>query len=81
MIDPDRLDELATFVIDEDVPDDARVYLPAGDVRDLVRLVAVVRAGVALRDEAAEWVAGGDCGKMLRLASLIGRFDGERAGL
>jgi len=50
MIDDDRLDELDTFRVDEDVPDDARVSLPARDVRDLVRLIPCLRAAVSLRD-------------------------------
>lgn len=79
MIDPDRLAELDTFRLDEDTPDDVRIVLPARDVRDLVQLISVVRAAIDLRDEAAGWVASGDCGRMGKLARLITRFDEERA--
>jgi hypothetical protein len=42
MIDEDRLDELETLM--PDVPDGARLSLPARDVRDLVRLIPCLRA-------------------------------------
>ncbi len=44
MINADRLDELATFQVDEGTPDDARISIPARDLRDLVALIPVVRA-------------------------------------
>lgn len=47
MIDSDRLDELSTYVVDDDTPDDAKIRIPAGDLRDLVALIPVVRAAMA----------------------------------
>ena len=72
MIDQDRLEELDTLRIDEDTPDHVRISLPVGDVRDLVQLISVVRAGIALRDEAARgpWTDS--------VWAAIKRFDEER---
>jgi hypothetical protein len=75
VISPDRLDELDTFRVDEDVPDDARISLPAADVRDLVRLVAVVRAGIALREAVVQAVI-----TKRDVMAAVQRFDGERMG-
>lgn len=48
MIDSDRLDELATWRPDDDCPDDAKIRIPAGDLRDLVALIPVARAAARL---------------------------------
>ena len=44
----DRLDELATYRPDDDTPDDAKVRIPVGDLRDLVALIPVARKHLAL---------------------------------
>ncbi len=46
MIDHDRLDELGTWRPDDDTPDDAKIRIPAGDLRDLVRLIPIARAAM-----------------------------------
>lgn len=48
MIDADRLDELECWRPDDDTPDDAKVRIPAGDLRDLVALIPVARAAARL---------------------------------
>ena len=48
MIDADRLDELSTWLPESDTPDDAKIRIPAGDLRDLVGLIPVVRAAYGL---------------------------------
>lgn len=53
MIDPDRLDELSTWLPESDTPDDAKIRIPAGDLRDLVALIPVVRAAIRWGDEKA----------------------------
>ena len=80
MISEDRLDELATFILDDDTPPDAYIRLPARDVRDLVRLVAVVRAAIALREAV---VVGKHHGAPSGITDLdvmnaVNRFDAER---
>ena len=45
MIGSDRLDELETLLPD-DMPDDARLSVPARDLRDLVLLIPVARAAL-----------------------------------
>lgn len=45
MIDADRLSELATLD-PGDTPDDQRVAITAGDLRDLVSLIPVVRCAL-----------------------------------
>lgn len=73
MIDDDRLAELDTFRIDEDTPDDARISLPAADVRDLVSLISIVRAAIAIRQAVL--------GNMIMrsdVLSAVKRFDEER---
>jgi hypothetical protein len=76
LLDEDRLDELETFALDDDAPDDARVSLPARDVRDMVRLIAIVRAALVLRDVAAAetWTDG-------TLPAAVQRFDAARVGV
>lgn len=49
-IDPDRLSELETWRPEDDTPDDAKVRIPAGDLRDLVALIALVRAAQTWRE-------------------------------
>ncbi len=76
MIDSDRLDELETYRLEDDVPGDAKVRIPAEDLRDLVRCVAVVRAGIAIRDAVL--------GAMIMRSDVLGavkRFDEERGVL
>ena len=46
---PDRLDELETYRLEDDVPSDAKIRIPAGDLRDLVALIPVVRAAMGWR--------------------------------
>jgi hypothetical protein len=75
VIDPDRLAELDTFRLDEDTPDDARVSLPARDVRDLVSLISVVRAAIAMR----EGLHGNVEVYNYDFYDLVRRFDEERA--
>lgn len=65
-IDSDRLDELATYQLDDDTPPDAKVRIPAGDLRDLVALIPVVRAAMAGSDE---WVRGYDAREPLTLVT------------
>ena len=50
MIDNDRLDELETYRVEDDTPEDARISLPWRDLRDLVALIPVARAGRLLCD-------------------------------
>ena len=76
MISPDRLDELDTFRVDEDVPDDAQVRLPARDVRDLVRLISVVRAAIELREAVVD--EPGSRGSSVGVMEALRRFDEER---
>lgn len=78
MISSDRLDELQTYAVDDDCPDDAKIRIPAGDLRDLVRLVGVVRASVEMRDAVVTAAIGDDHVVAVMLA--VQRFDAERAG-
>jgi redox-regulated HSP33 family molecular chaperone len=76
MIDEDRLDELETYQLDDDTPDDAKVRIPAADLRDLVRCVAALRAAIAIRDAVL--------GAMIMRSDVLGavkRFDEERGVL
>ncbi len=78
MISHDRLAELDTFRLDEDTPDDTYIRLPARDVRDLVSLISVVKAAVALRDLVA-LVHGRAVSPSPELWAAIKRFDAERS--
>ena len=61
---PDRLSELETWLPEEDTPDDAKIRIPAGDLRDLVALIPVVRAVV-------EAVDAGDSGALEDAAIVL----------
>lgn len=49
----DRLDELATFRMEDDTPPDARISVPWRDLRDLVRLIPVARAALRYDEDGA----------------------------
>ncbi len=76
MIDTDRLAELDTMRLDADTPPDARISLPAADLRDLVQLIPIVRAAIELRNAVRDAVVTNRA--VMRAAK---RFDGERAGV
>lgn len=53
MVTNERLDELATLEPNEHWPDDGKLTLTVQDVRDLVRLIPVVRAAIRYDEEGA----------------------------
>lgn len=73
MISPDRLEELDTLRLDDDTPGDARVYVSADDLRDLVSLIPAVRAAIELREAVVRALI-----TKRDVMAAVKRFDGER---